>query len=302
MIHQRGSALLSALFIMTLVAIATTTLVLQVRHHIAETQLIISSEKKRALAQAVRFSAMHALTDEKNKDFGYTSDAPPIHLHNVSIDGIPNAQFSLEIIDLNARFNLNDLYKPALKNAFFRLARHVLEDKSGKTAFGMASSIAKWVSDYRLGPSQHQTEFIAHTPMASLSELDFVKEITPKAREQLLPYITVLPRDTPININTTSDDILMAFVQGDKAAQALEKLLSLRGSNPIESIESVGELLKEMAIDPSFVTVESEYFLSIGQVNMGKQEITLYSLLKRVKNKEEDKAVVYLIHETWHAD
>lgn len=300
--NQKGSALLSALFIMTLVAITTTTLVLQLRHHIAETQLIISSEKKRALAQAVRFRAMHALTEKKYKNFGRVGDTPPIILQNLSIEGMNDAQFSIEIIDLNARFNINDLYKPALKNVFFRLTRHVLEDKAGKTAYSITSSIAKWVSDYRLGPTQHQTEFIAHAPMASLSELNFLPEITPKIKEQLLPYITVLPRDTPININTTSDDILMAFVQGSKAAQALEKLLQLKAQGPIESIESIGDLLKDMAIDTSFVSVYSEYFLSIGRVKLGKHEITLYSLLKRVKNKEEDKTVVYLIHETWHAD
>ena len=70
--NHRGSALLSALFIMTLVAIATTTLTLQLKTNLDKTRLLFKTQQFQLESVAIRYWAMDALTNKKNKDFGRT--------------------------------------------------------------------------------------------------------------------------------------------------------------------------------------------------------------------------------------
>ncbi len=301
MSHNRGSALLSALFIMVLVAISTTTLTLEIHQHIIEAELITSSGQLSRATDFARFWAMHALTHEPYKNFGKAPGMLPVRVKNISIAGMPDTQISMEIIDLNARFNLNNLNKPSMKPVFFQLANHVLKDKSEKTVFNITAAIARAVSDQEPNLLQHNTKIIAHTPMASLSELDLLAEVTPEVRNKLLPYVTVLPRNTPINLNTASEDIIMALLGDEKDTESLEALLALRADKRIKSMEEVTSLLKKMQIESSLVTLESQYFLSIGRLKMEQHEAIVYSLLKRVKNKQEED-VIYLLRETWNTN
>ena len=63
-LRNRGSALISALFIMTLVAIAATAMSTRLQLDIYRTRLTISSDKLFLASQAVTFWAMHTLSNE----------------------------------------------------------------------------------------------------------------------------------------------------------------------------------------------------------------------------------------------
>ena len=47
--------------------------------------------------------------------------------------------------------------------------------------------------------------------MMSISELRLVKGVTPEIYASLAPYLTALPKATPINVNSASPEILQAF-------------------------------------------------------------------------------------------
>mgnify|MGYP005995844637 CR=1 FL=1 len=298
---NRGSALLSALFIMTLVAIATTTLTLQLKNDIETTRLLVETEQFRLDSTLIRFWAMDYLSQEKNKAFGHTPGKTTLIKKNIALPAAPNTQFSSKLIDLNALFNLNNLQAKAGKNTFYHLTKHVLEDESDKKSYTLTNALAQWVGPYYPDQAQHTKQLVAHFPMVSLSELSLVPNIPPETLEPLLPYLTVLPTPSKLNINTASEELLMAISLGKNAVQDMEALIEARGETGIDSLKNIRHILKNLSINPDDVTTESEYFLNIGEIKQNKQTRMLYSLLQRTKNKDNTYSV-QLIQETWNTD
>ncbi|MDF1678656.1 MAG: type II secretion system minor pseudopilin GspK [Legionellaceae bacterium] len=300
---NKGSALLSALFIMTLVAIATTTLTLQLKNSLNETRLLFNTNQFQQDSIVVRYWAMDFLASKKHKHFGHKpSQTQHIEKH-ITFPSLPEYHFSAELIDLNARFNLNNLKYPSGKTTFYRLTKHLLEDASDKKSYPITSALSNWITEYQPGHTQHDTQLIAHLPIVSLSELSLVPNIKLKDLQVLMPYLTALPamRKTPININTASEDLLMAMANGQDAVKHMEALFEARGEDGIESMNDIRDTLRKLAIQEEDVTLESDYFLSIGHIKTKTLKRTLYSLLQRVKNKDGSYSV-HLIHETWNTD
>ncbi len=303
LIKDKGSALLSALFIMTLVAIATTTLTLQLKGNLNETRLLFNTNQFQRDSIIIRYWAMDFLESKKHKDFGHRPNQIQHIAKNISFPSLPAYRFSAELIDLNACFNLNNLKYPSGKTTFYRLIKHLLEDASDKKSYPITSALSNWITEYQPGRTQHDTQLIAHLPIVSLSEFSLVPNIKPEDLKILMPYLTALPamRKTPININTASEDLLMAMAQGPDAVKYMEALFQARGEDGIESMSDVRTILRKLAIAEEDITLESNYFLNIGHIKTKTLKRTLYSLLHRVKNRDGSYSV-HLIHETWNTD
>ena len=293
--YTRGSALLSALFIMTLVAIATTALMLQLNHSIEQTRLVMSTNQFHQDATAIRYWAMSTLTNPKYSDFGHTPGATLTSkkIHPPTIQGV---HFSSEIIDLNARFNINNLKKnnkhSSAKTTFYRLNKNLLEDETGRDAYRVTQTLTQWINN---------TKSDASHLMVSLSEMHQVHGITPQTYQALEPYLTALPPQTQININTASDTLLEAMAQGGDTKQAIQALIKARGEKGLASPQAARNILKKLSIPIDDVCTDSEYFLNIGHARHAAQNLTLYSLLKRTKEKNGNFSVK-LVHETWNTN
>ena len=300
--NARGSAILSAIFIMTLVAIATTTLTLQLKNNLNETRLLFQTNQLQLDSIIPRFFAMDFLTQKKNKDFGHVPGNTTHTEKNIFFPSLPDTHFSVKIIDLSALFNLNNLKYPSGKTTFYRLSKHLLEDESDKKSYPLTSALTNWIIDYQPGNTQHNTHFIAHLPMASLSELALIPNIKSDDLQKLMPFLTVLPPKTKININTASEDLLMAMAsQSADTVKHMEELMDARGEKGIDNLSDVRNILRQLSIEEDDVTTESEYFLSIGQIKKDTFTRTLYSVLQRVK-KKNGTYTVHLIHETWNTN
>ena len=106
--HQ-GGALLTALFIMTLVAIVATAMSTKVQLDIYRTRLLLTHDKLYFASQAVTFWALGELNDKKNKlnkpdKQGMISQFPQ---KMVGIDS--QVTLSGGLYDLQARYNINNL-------------------------------------------------------------------------------------------------------------------------------------------------------------------------------------------------
>ncbi len=305
MIKHQGSALLSALFIMTLVAIATTTLTLQLKNNLDKTQLLFKTQQFDLEAELMRFWAMDFLGDKKNSTFGRTPGQSTYIQHTIFFPSLPDTHFSAEIIDLNARFNLNNLKYTSGKTTFYRLTKHLLEDEANKKSYPLTSALTNWISDYQPGHEKNNQTRIAHLNMISLSELALIPtpNVDPGDLKPLMPYITALPQQTAININTAPEELLMALAGGTHTLEPMEELIEARGEKGIESLDDIKDILRKLSIKTDDVTLESEYFLSIGQIKKNTQARTVYTLLQRIKNKDDNKKyTINLIHETSNTD
>jgi general secretion pathway protein K len=297
----RGSALLSALFIMTLVAITTTTLTLQLKTNLDTTRILFKTAAFRQESIAIRYWAMDFLKNTHNKSFGHTPGKTTHTEKNIIFSSCPNTHFSAELIDLNARFNINNLKYPNSKTAFFHLAKHLLEAANAQKAYPLTIGLTTWVSDDKAGHEQKKTPIIAHLPMVSLSEIALVPNINLNDLEKIKPYLTALPPKTLVNLNTASEELLMAMASGPDAVKYMEELMTARGDKGINSLNTVQAILKKLSIQKEDVTTDSTYFLNIGHIKKDTQALTLYSVLERIKNKN-GTYTVHLVHETWNTD
>ncbi len=311
-IKIHGSALLSALFIMTLVAIATTTMTVQLRQSIEETRLLLASDQATLIAETLRYWAMGALINPKTRDFGRDPNMLILTEAESPMPRIPGVKLSAQLFDLQALFNINNLSNSKLKTPFFHLIEDILEDGSKKQAFQLTSAISNWVTDnasssgynkYNGYYAKQKPPYItAHQPMASLSELKLIQGVNQEIFQALFPYVTVLPPPTKININTAPETLLTAMSEIDnqeELSKHVQALIKARGKKGIQSMHQVNDLLKKLAINVNEVTLESDYFLSIGQIKTPLFERRLYSVLHRSKAKNGTVSV-HLIQETWN--
>ncbi|WP_269570247.1 type II secretion system protein GspK [Legionella tunisiensis] len=117
---KEGSALISALFIMTLVAIAATAMSTRLQLDIYRTRLTINSDKLYLASQALSFWAMDELTHKKKAPFLVGDTYGKVASFPTKLQRLyPEALIEGGLYDLQARFNLNNLTDKNIRLSFY---------------------------------------------------------------------------------------------------------------------------------------------------------------------------------------
>jgi len=303
---SRGGALLTALFIMTLVAIVATAMSTKVQLDIYRTQLIITHDRLYLASQAVTFWSMSELNNEKNQftktgSHGMVAQYPSQqnHIYNsVTLTG--------QLYDLQSRFNLNNLSNKKAIPGFVNLLGGTVQQLANTEKTNLALAINDWISPYDLARgkdkylsyymNQKPPYYPSHQLMVSNSELRLIKDVSAPIYLALEPYITTLPEPTPININTASKQVLMSLSNTIHEDQVKE-LIMARGENGFKNIQKANVLLKKLNILTDQITIESHYFLSVAHATSGDLELTIYTLFKRNRDKNK-KLTVSILRES----
>ena len=113
----------------------------------------------------------------------------------------------------------------------------------------------------------------ANRPFDSPSEISLIREMTEEESEKLLQEISVLPKNTPININTASASVLQAI--------GVEDLKAVEENRPFKKIEDFKalKLLKDEQLKN--LDIKTEYFLLKGSAKIGRARLTGYSIIHR---------------------
>lgn len=305
---SRGSALLSALFIMTLVAIAATAMTTRLQLDIYRTRLTINSDKLYLASQIVAFWAMSELND--NKQFiqadahGKIADLPS-KLANL----YPNTQIRGELYDLQARFNINNLVDKKFQSSFVKLLTSKPADLDPNQAKIITLDTISWLSIYQ--PSLNNSElfsyYLKQKPpyypsqqlMQHVSEFRLVRGVTAKLYQSLFDYLTALPETTAININTAAKPILMTLGNGLNEEQ-LSELMKVREKKGISDLKTINPLLQKLNIRGEQITIESQYFMSVAYATADDLSLSTYTILKRTKDKQ-GKVITSIISESLNA-
>ncbi len=102
---------------------------------------------------------------------------------------------------------------------------------------------------------------------------------------KLQPYISTLPTRTPINVNTAPLTILMALAEGLSEMDAAI-LIADREKKPFNSENDFIRHAALAGLTPyNNLSVESDYYLLIAQVQIDRGRIQLSTLLHRHSNK-----------------
>lgn len=305
---SHGGALLTALFIMTLVAIVATAMSSRLQVDIYRTRLIINHDKLYLASQAVTFWAMSELGDTKKK-FSAANSEGMVSSYPRNMGSIyPSVTLSGSIYDLQGRFNLNNLTNKKYILGFINFISATGIQMTPAEKMNLALAINNWVSPYELGVGEDNflSYYLQQKPpyhpsrqlMVSISELRLIKDVSPKIFVALQPYITTLPDLTAININTASKQVLMSL-NNTMNEQKVEEFIELRGKNGFTRLEKANSLLKKLNVANDQITLESAYFLSVAHASIENLNFTVYTLLKRNRDKK-GKITVSILRESFN--
>lgn len=291
-----GGALLTALFIMTLVAIVATAMSMRLQSDIYRTRIIIAHDKLYLATQAVNFWGLSELNNPKNLFSKLLAPGMvakfPQNMSNV----IPGIQLSGELYDLQTKFNINSMTDIQQRMIFINLLKNQLPQVNRIDAINLVLTVQDWLSPYdpAHGKDDYLTYYLAQKPpyypshelMQNISEFRLLKDVSAKTYLSLEPFLTALPEVTPININTAPKKMLAALFN-DSIETHVNELLQLRGDNGFTNPKDLAEAIEKTNIPQQLITTESQYFLCVAHAKMDEFSLVVYSLMKREKDKNK---------------
>lgn len=288
--HQRGVALLIAVLIVALLATASTWLAWDQTLAIRRSEDMLASDQTWALALGAEAIAAQGLatTLRGSNSVNFTQAwAKPQQ------GRMGGALVAGALIDLQGRFNLNDLSATAPNNAVMR-TRFQLMLRSAGVDPRLVQAVVDWVSPipeatgvmgagdtYYLGlQPPYRT---AAVPFVSASSLRLVRGIEQPAYQLLAPLVTALPQVTAINVNTAPAGVLEAIGLTPDQARAI---VALRSKTPFDNLAQflASAPLAGQPVDTSGLTTGSNFFESAIQVRMGRVQGNLDSVLALQNN------------------
>lgn len=293
-LRQQGGALITALFMITLIAIIATALSMRIRSEIQTTQLIETTDRLYLAAQAVGIWAIDRITDPK-QELGKMNpkDGSILNFPKSMQKIYPNIIISGQLFDLQGRFNLNNMGNSQFQAIFYSLLGQLHIGQSSMARKELVDAVVYWVQPPRLMSThdewhdkyarQKPTYFPSQMPMYHPSELRLVYGFSAAYYQKLLPFIATLPEATPLNVNTAPLTLLSALSPDLKAAD-LKHILQTRMSKPFKNPQELTPLVEKYHLPRELLTVESHYFLAIATLQSDDISMQTFVLLKRQKN------------------
>lgn len=321
--RQRGAALIVALLVVATVVILATTLSSDFLLMFRRVENQLHSEQAYAYllgAEGVARAAL--LQDHKQSPDGF--DGLGEEWAKPQKFPTDYGWIAGQLEDLEGRFNLNELAKvqgagggvPTAQNEAQQFLMRLLlalplqEPLAPDQADALVSTITDWIDadDTVSGLSGAESQYYAdadppglpaNRTMASLSELMWVKGMTPEIYRALKPLVTVWPKNgSVININTAPAGVLRAINEAQKMSilideLAVEKLLQERKAKQHIEVAELGPLLGiTLSNDVTqLYGTKSNYFELTAQTEFQGRRYTLHSVLKRDANTKDIRVI-----------
>lgn len=294
--RARGVALLTVMFIMVLLTTLVVYLVedeyLAIRrvanHQESEQGFHIAVYAEQWARKTLETDALDDLEDNGADHLGedWRTESP-------ALPEDATATLRTEVADLQGRFNLNNLAggRDEVWYPAFRRLLTVLDLDPG-----LADAVVDWVdADINVGghsgaeDAEYQLESpsyrAANRPMAALSELGWIRGMTPEAVRTLRPHVTALPAtDVRINVNTATPAVLRILAPEILDEGRAASLAAGRGEDGYASVDDVlvrPELAGRWQTADAMIAVRSEYFEVHSRVDYGRFATVLYSVIER---------------------
>jgi general secretion pathway protein K len=296
---QRGVALVTALLVVALATVAAVAMASRQQLDVRRTANLLQGDQAYVYAQAVEDWARVVLKrDAEDNQIDKLDDDWAQRLSPIVV---PGGQVDGFIIDLQGRFNLNNLAKPdttpenLTDNPDFLYFQNLL--RALELDDQLALAVLDWVDtdfDPRY-PDGAEDDFYLSTDVPyrasnrqfqSISELRLVKGIDAAIWNKLAPYVCALPTTAALlNINTAAAPLLQALSEELTRADA-EQLVEERGTEGYESVQEFlqSEVLFGRQIAEGNLAAASQYFLARSEISVGSARAQVFSVLQRANN------------------
>ncbi len=293
---QAGVALLTALLIVSLATVAAVAMTSRQQLDMRRTGNLLHGEQAWAYVLGAESWARVVLArDAKESEVDHLGEDWAMQVPASFVEG---GSVSGRVIDLQGRFNLNNLVVDGEADSaaiarYKRLLRTLKLDES------LADALVDWLDkdiDTRFPDGAEDETYqlldpayrAANRLMADVSELRLVKGYDAEVVATLLganggvPFVTALPEATALNVNTATAEVLTTLAEGLTLADG-EAMVEARGDNGFEKLQ---DLLQQPAlagrqVDADALDVESHWFLTVAEANVGQGRARLASLMQR---------------------
>lgn len=286
--RQRGLALITAVFVVAIVSTVAAFMALGQQIWIRQAQNFTDRAQGDAVARGAANYALMVLRDDARKNpltDNYTETwAKPI------ATPIENGIGAGQIVDAQARFNLNDLVDAGGNPS----APHVAVFNGLLRELNVNSTITYAIIDWidnnpnvTPGGGAEDVDYLMLDPpyltagqkMASIEELRLIKGVDAKTFATLAPYVVALPDITKINVNTADPVVLAALYP--TAPANLKQEVERRKTDPFDDFAEFDRRVGSAPNLAAVAGVTSDNFLLEVQTRFGRVNRGTRVLIKR---------------------
>ncbi|MGV6850916.1 MAG: type II secretion system minor pseudopilin GspK [bacterium] len=227
----------------------------------------------------LREDQSHSQSDYNGE--AWTQTLPPMPADQATVSGF--------LIDLDGRLDLNQLIVDDVENEV-NIERLVRLLKQQNISAGLSDKILDWI-DSDTEPRPYGAEnsiyrskgyMAANGPMNDITDLRLVDGVNADVYKRLSPYLTALPLAHKLNVNTASDEVLMALIEG--VTPAIANQLSNSGRARYANIADFAEQLSVVGIqipENHALGVRSHYFLLQSEIEIEQRKYRFSSVIYR---------------------
>jgi len=302
--HQRGAALLTAMIIVTLIASLAAGMVWQQYRAVQ----IEAADRARAQSTWILQGALDWARLILKEDAQANRQKPIDHLGEpwavplaearlstflaadrsaASDDEGPEAFLSGTIDDAQSRYNLRALAAGAQVDP---LEQRVLERLCSQVnaAPGTAAVIINGLraafpapASGASGPaSGAATNDSGPLQPAGLDQLAWLG-LDAATLARLQPYVVLLPKPTPVNLNTAPREVIAALFDGVDLASA-ERLVQGRKAQPLQNLDDAKKFLPATVdLGAGRASVDSAFYVVTGRLRLDERQLEQRSLIER---------------------
>jgi general secretion pathway protein K len=296
---ERGAAIITAMLVVTLAAVVVSGLFW--REHVA----VRSVENRLALSQsrwieraALDWAKVILRADLRTGPADHLGEPWAVPVVETRLDetvtagakideGSRNAVLAGRIVDAQSLFNLNSLAgtdgKPSelQLTAFKKLLQGI--GRSASSADLIAARVMQSVAvavEGRVVPATRQ-------PLTRLADLLDVPGLDPGVVTALEPLAIVLPRATPVNVNTAPAEVLAALIPNLDLGSA-RRFVSRRERTFYRTLEQAAvDIDGQPVLNPGLLAVGSSFFMVTGVIRYERVESQTETLLERMNDRVE---------------
>lgn len=268
--RQQGIALISVLLITSLALLVVGGLLRSQRLALQGTAQQIHQLQLRQAAMALEDRALQLLRVSDDEQTRNVHPGQPWARQTAQIR-LPDMDTRLVIEDLGGRFNLSRLTAPGeVDDILTRRWRRLL--------------LSLAIADVGLAPLKGVT-------LNDPSQLRLLPDLAADDLRRLLPYVAVLPVDTPLNVNTASAQVL-ASLEGMSLGRA-RQLLDQRPSDGYPDAQAFIRApgLDGLGISSHGLGVNSRRFRITADVGVADNPLRLVTDVERVANTRQIRII-----------
>lgn len=291
---QKGIALIMALLVMSLVVISTVALTSRQHLDIQRTTHLLNQDQAYVYALGAEQWALWIL--QRDQQSNAVDHLQETWSQQLPFLPIPGGHIQGQLIDLQGYFNINNLIQ---KDQPHKESIQIFEQLLTllDLAPTLSAAFIDWLDTDQSPYSSDGAEdtfYLLKTPayrsagrqFTSPTEIRLIAGITEDIYQTLFPFICTLPSPTSININTANQYILRAIADPLSESEALDLIADRETAH----FNNIPDFLNHPSLANAEVlskqlSVSSQYFLLMIQVEIDRQVVHLNSLLYRAPEK-----------------